>query len=98
LYVIFGYCRLFHFKLFATTISLFSILNYFILGYFQLCEIIVGYFWLLKVISPYVIIGYSKLYYHKLFVVSCGYWWLLYWWLLIIILLVVFSGYSINGY
>jgi len=27
----------------------------------------VGYFWLLKVISPYVTIGYSRLYYHRLF-------------------------------
>jgi hypothetical protein len=30
---------------------------------------IVGYFWLLKVISPYVIIENFKLYYHMLFVV-----------------------------
>jgi hypothetical protein len=36
--------------------------------HFQLYEVIVGYFWLLKVISPYVIIGYFRLYYHSLFV------------------------------
>jgi hypothetical protein len=36
---------------------LLAILNYFILSYFQQCEVIIGYFWLLKVISPYVIIG-----------------------------------------
>jgi len=45
------------------------ILSYFILGYFRLCDIIVGYFWLLKDISPYAIIRYSKLYYQRLFVV-----------------------------
>jgi hypothetical protein len=43
-----------------------AILSYFILSYFLLCEAIGGYFWLLKVISPYVIIGYFRLYYHKL--------------------------------
>jgi hypothetical protein len=59
------------------------IIIFFILGYFQFCEVIVGYFWLLEIISPYVIIGYSKLYYHRLFV---------------IILLVDISGYSINDY
>jgi hypothetical protein len=36
------------------------ILNYFILGYFRLCEVIVGYFWLLNAISPYVIIEYFR--------------------------------------
>jgi hypothetical protein len=46
--VIIDNCRLFHFRLFAT------IINYFILGYFRLCEIIVGYFLLLKTISPFV--------------------------------------------
>jgi len=45
-----------------------AILNYFILNYFRLCEVILGYFWPLKVISPYVIINYSMLYYHRLFV------------------------------
>jgi hypothetical protein len=54
-YVIFGYCKLFHFKLLVTIIS------YFILGYFLLCEVIIGYFWLLKGISRYVIIGNSRL-------------------------------------
>jgi hypothetical protein len=44
-----------------------AILKYFILNYCQLCEIIVGYFWLLKVISPNAIIGYFKLYYNILF-------------------------------
>jgi len=53
------------------------------LGYFQLCEAIVGYFWLLNIISPYVIIGYFKLYYHKMFVA---------------ILLVVIFGYFIGAY
>ncbi len=53
---------LFHFKLFM------AILNYFILNYFLLCEAIVGYFWPLKVVSPYVIINYFMLYYHGLFV------------------------------
>jgi hypothetical protein len=43
------------------------IINYFILAYFQLCEVIVYYFWLLNDISPYVIIGYFRLHYHKLF-------------------------------
>jgi hypothetical protein len=47
----------------------FVILNYIMLIYFRLCETIVGYFWLLKVINPYVIIGYLKLYYHRLFMV-----------------------------
>jgi hypothetical protein len=37
------------------------ITNYFILCYFQLCEVIVGYFLLLKTISSYTIIGTSKL-------------------------------------
>jgi hypothetical protein len=60
-----------------------AIINYFILSYFQLCEVIVNYFWLFKVISPYGIIDYSRLYYHRLFVV---------------ILLVAISNYSINGY
>jgi hypothetical protein len=59
------------------------ILNYFILGYFGLYEAIIGYFFLLKVISPYVIIGYFKLYYHKL-VVAIG--------------LVTIVGYYIGGY
>ncbi len=75
--VIFGYFRLFHFRLFM------AIVNYFILGYFLLCESIVGQFWLLKVISPYVIIGYSRLCYHRLFVP---------------IILVAIDGYSIGGY
>jgi hypothetical protein len=60
-----------------------GIINYCILSYFQLCETIIGYFWLLNVISPYVIIGYFKLYCHKLFVV---------------ILLVAIVGYYIGGY
>jgi len=47
-------------------------------GYFTLC-----YYWLLKGISPYVIIEYFKLYYHRLFVV---------------ILLVIIVGYFIDGY
>ncbi len=42
-------------------ISFFIIFNYFILGYFRLCEAIVGYFWLLKIISFYVINDYFKL-------------------------------------
>jgi hypothetical protein len=63
-----------------------AIINYFILGYFQLCDDIVGYFWLLKVISPYVIIGYYKLYYQRLFVAIIGY------------LLITISAYSIGGY
>jgi hypothetical protein len=36
------------------------------LSNFRLCEIIVGYFLLLKVISPYVLISYFRLYYHRL--------------------------------
>jgi hypothetical protein len=48
--------------LFLAIIRLFFInLNYFILTYFQLCEVIVGYFWPLKVISPSIIIDNSKL-------------------------------------
>jgi hypothetical protein len=43
----------------------------------------VGYFWLLKVISSYVIIGYSRLYYHRLFAT---------------ILLVNIIGYIISAY
>jgi len=68
-----------------------DILKYLILGYFQLCETIVDYFWQLKAISSYVIIGYFTLYYHTLFVAILlvpiviysinGYWWLFYWWL-----------------
>jgi hypothetical protein len=38
-----------------------AILNYFILGDFRLCETIINNFWLLKVISPYVIIDNSRL-------------------------------------
>jgi len=41
--------------------------------------------WLLKVISPYVIIGYFKLYYHKLFVYY-------------IVVIVAIDGYYISGY
>jgi hypothetical protein len=37
------------------------ILSYFILVYFRLREAIIDYFWLLKVISPYVIIDNFKL-------------------------------------
>jgi hypothetical protein len=71
-------------------------------------------FLLLKAISPYAIIGYFRLYYHKLL-------WLFYWWLLmvingyfklnyhkllwlfyykplIIILSVTIDGYFINSY
>jgi hypothetical protein len=51
----FGYFLLFHPRL------LLAILSYFILSYFLLCEAIIGYIWLLKVISPYVIIGNSRL-------------------------------------
>jgi hypothetical protein len=40
---------------------LLAILNYFILGYFRLCEAIISYFLLLKVIAPYVIFGNFKL-------------------------------------
>jgi len=54
-----------------------------ILCYFLLCDTFVGYFLLLKVISPDAIIVYSKLYYHRLFVA---------------ILLVVIVGYFIHGY
>jgi hypothetical protein len=69
--------------LFVTITSFFCSFKLFKLRFFWLCEAIVGYLWLLKVISPYVIFGYSRLYYHKLFVV---------------ILLVVLVGYSIGGY
>ncbi len=83
-----------------------AILNYFILGYFQQCEVIVSYFWLLKAVSPYIIIGYSKLYYHKLFVaigtysidVYIFYWWLFIALLLMVIILVDINGYFNNGY
>jgi hypothetical protein len=43
------------------------------LCYFWVYEAIVGYFWLLKIISPYAIIDYFRLYYHKLFVPIIGY-------------------------
>jgi hypothetical protein len=76
--------------------------SFFILGYIQLSGIIVGYFLLLKVISPYVIIDYTRLYYHTLFVVIGlvaivgnfigGYLWLFYYKLLLNIL-----GYIIIG-
>jgi hypothetical protein len=52
----------------------------------------------LKVISHYAIIGYFKLYYHKLFVVIVGYPIGDYWWLLMTIILMVIDNYSINGY
>jgi hypothetical protein len=52
-------------------INFLAILNYFILSYFWVCEAIIDYLWLLKVISPYVIISYCTLYYHS------GYEWLL---------------------
>jgi hypothetical protein len=76
------YFLLFQLRLFSTIINYFLLLyvilamvnyftfGYFILSYFKLYEVIVCYFWLLKVISPYVIIGYFRLYYHKLFVVT----------------------------
>jgi hypothetical protein len=51
------------FFLLLQIIPLLVILSYFILGYFQLCEVIIGYFWLLKVISPFPIIGNYKLLY-----------------------------------
>jgi hypothetical protein len=59
-------------------------LCYFILGYLQLYEVIINYFLLLKVISPYDIIGYSRLYYYRLLVVILlvainGYWLFFYW-------------------
>jgi hypothetical protein len=60
--------------------------GYFILGYFWLCEAIVVYFWLMKTISSYVIIGYSRLYYHKLFVV------------ILLVAILLMSTYSIGGY
>jgi hypothetical protein len=56
---------------------------------FRVCEVIVGYFWLLKVISPYVIINNFRLYYHRLFVVILL-------WLLMAI--VAIHDYSINCY
>ncbi len=59
----------------------FAILNYFILCYFRLCEAIIGYFWLFKVISPYIFTAYYQLYYHMQFVV---------------IILVVIIGYFIG--
>jgi hypothetical protein len=65
-----------------------AILNYFILGYFRLCEVNVGYFWLLKFISPYVIIGYCSLYHHRLFLVI----------ILVATGLVTIVGYYIVGY
>jgi hypothetical protein len=40
---------------------LLTIVSYFILGYFLLCDPILGYFWLLKFISPYVIIDNFRL-------------------------------------
>ncbi len=94
----FGYYKLLHFKLFYVFLV---ILNYFIFGNFQSCEIIIGYFWLLKVISPYVIIGYSMLYYHRIFkaillVVIVGYFIGYYWCLSI--LLVVIGLVAIVGY
>jgi hypothetical protein len=39
----------------------FIILNYFTLHYLRLFMVIMNYFWLLKVISPHVIKGNSKL-------------------------------------
>ncbi len=59
------------------------IISFFHLRFFWLCEAIVGYFWLLKVVLTYVIIDYYELYYHRPFMA---------------ILLVVIGGYYINGY
>jgi hypothetical protein len=73
---------LFHFRLFAIII-IFLNSKLFHLKFFRLCEVIVSYFWLVKIISPYVIIGYFMLYYHRLFMT---------------ILLVVIVGYYICGY
>jgi len=55
------------------------------LFHFKLFATIISFFWffLLKIISCYVIIDYSRLYYHKYFLV---------------ILLAAIVGYSINGY
>jgi hypothetical protein len=74
------------------------ILNFFSLGYFQLCEAIISYFWPLKIISCYIIIVYSILYYHRLFVamlfvVIVGYSIGGNWWLFFIILLMAIDGY-----
>jgi len=66
-------------------------LNYFVLSYFWLCENIVGYFWLLKVSSTYVIIGYFKLYYHRLFMAIMLV-------ILLVILLMTIGAYSIIAY
>jgi hypothetical protein len=110
--VIFSYFKLFQFRLFSTIIyiyifSFFWYYTLFILNYFKLFETIVGYFWLLKVISHYVIIGNFTLYYHNLFVVLLvaivGYsigdcCWLFYRWLLLVILSVSIVGCSIRGY
>jgi hypothetical protein len=68
-YVILGYCKPFHFRLFVTIISSFDYFKLFHFMLFRVCEVIVGYFLLLKVISPYVIINNFRLYYHRLFVV-----------------------------
>ncbi len=49
----FGYCKLFQFRL------LLAIVSYFILSYIQLCETIIGYFWLLKGISRFMKISFN---------------------------------------
>jgi hypothetical protein len=58
---VFGYYMLFHFRLLATIIITFRYSKLFHLRLFGLCDAIIGYFWLLKVISPYVIIGNFRL-------------------------------------
>jgi hypothetical protein len=70
-YFILGYLRLLE--------NIFGYFKLFHLRLFRLCEAIVGYFWLLNVISPYVVIDYSKLHYHKLLVAIGGYFICDYW-------------------
>jgi hypothetical protein len=88
--IIYGYFFKNHLRLLSVTLNylwlfyvFLIVLSYFILSYFWLCEVIIGYFLLLKIISHYFIIGFLKLYYHRLFVT---------------IILVAIVAYSINGY
>jgi hypothetical protein len=62
--IIYGYFLLFHLRLFLAIVNSFGyciFLCYCKLFQFKLLVTIINYFWLLKAISPYVIIDNSRL-------------------------------------
>jgi len=64
LYDYFSLFNLFHLRLFSTIVNFFDYYMFFFyckLFQFKLLAAIISYLWLLKLISPYVIIGNSRL-------------------------------------